>query len=69
MSETDGYRDESADAWGECAPGPRGMPLIQPGLQANASLPEITVFGLSWHPRKRRVQTSKMVMQFTGITQ
>ena len=29
----------------------------------------ITVFGLSWHSRKRRVQTSKMVMEFTGITQ
>lgn len=51
MSETDGYRDESADAWGECVPGPRGMPLLHPGLQANASFPEITVFGLSLEPR------------------
>ena len=51
MSETDGYRDESADAWGECALGPRVMPLIHPGLQANANLPEMTVFGLSLEPR------------------
>lgn len=29
----------------------------------------VTVLGLSWHPRKRRVQTSKVVMKFTGITQ